>query len=933
MGCQNTKSAHGIIKKYSINFDDEDDDGPIQTSDNLIPPASLVYDASPEHQTKAPQQHGKANHLSPRHRSFQFDDTLSPNKLELIIDQESSNSSSHPMSYSTIIAPSSISLHSPILDYQKILLNKDDFIIESLLQEGAIGKVYVAKNKINQQHYALKFFGYTPIDPEERDIEREISVMNSFQGIHGIVQMIGYFYDTPTGIIPNKVYCNPYPVIVMELLTGGELFDTIHRIPNITEFILSKIFYQMILSVQSIHQKKYIHRDIKLENMMFSSKVDGVIKIIDFGLMVKVTESDGMYHDDYVVGTPGYLAPEVLDYYDYSYASDIWSLGCCLYSMLSGLLPFNPPSKQESMHHRYRPMTGHAWVNISLEAKDLVKQLLQRSSHARWSLEQALTHPWLVSAPTNDLGEEYLSRMKYLAIKQKMKSFFLNSNQIIDSNRKTRDQLKKLIPILRKESSLLSRSSSSGSISATPSPISKRPGYFHSNSTLASHSPQKKAAPTPPTLKSAQKHKSTPPGDSSPYINEKFSTQSKPPPRPTSLLQSALRGTPPPTSEQRSPSIKSSHSLDFLGRVPQSENSSPVKPIKQMTENELQSRLQSFKRSVLSSLLKSTSNRSILSNDASSASQNHSQGHYTINKETFLCLMLDAGLPELASSRVFHIFDTDHNGVLDIKEFLLTMLAFQSRGPRNKKEKLYPQHRKFHRSRHVQSRRSTLDDIDEIKTDVLEVASPRPLSSLVYQDIMNSSPPKSPPTPVGSITDNSLPKSELSDIVLPDSECFSYPNSANASPEKMTTKDENHQEDGNGEINDEDQLARFYFDIFDLDGNGSIEKDELRVAVNAFFLDEISSPDPSIGYTPMVNGGSFCIRSPTPIDDHITQDGQQSLPRSNSHRPEASKDIEELFHTIDSNGTGKITFDEFKIFFKKLRRSQSDSTDDSSIAS
>jgi serine/threonine protein kinase len=1064
MGCHNSKQVN---KTYSLSFDDD----PLNTTSS-----SLV--------------HHDTDHLVPHSPS---------KKLEVIIDSNFTNQSPrhghpyplNPSSSASFLFSSKMMTSSCAQDDQQqqeeILLSGTDYEILSLIQEGAIGKVYHARHLQTHQDYAMKFFGYTSVDPEERDIEHEIRVLYSFRGIHGIIQLAGYFYDTSDGLISGKVYCHPYPVIVMELLTGGELFHYIHQQNQITEQLLSRIFYQIIVSVQSIHAKRYIHRDIKLENMMFSADTpsthaarahggtsvtdttNGVIKIIDFGLMVKVTGSDGIYHEDDLVGTPGYLAPECLDYYDYSYASDIWSLGCCLYSMLSGLLPFNPPSDQAYVHHRYRPMTGPAWINISSQAKDLIKMLLQRNAHSRPSLEQILLHPWLIdAAPTRDLGNEYLSRMKYLSLKQKLKSFFLNSTKLVATNMQTRDQLNKILPLLRKESSIMSRSSSNDGSLATiaqshSSPHSRRPnGYYlylqSSTSTLGAPSPQRKkylsatSTPPPPSaLRSTHAaHKSTPPapagggGENSPYINDQFSILSKPPVRPPTSSSStpaavAALLTSPPTSTPRLPSpavvlthsspsspaspphaLRSSHSLDFLGRQTQQTNpdtGSPIKPIRYMSENELQTRLQSFKRSVLSSLLKSTSARGASFNltrggggssgpltalgggteeEAGEVAGGVAQ-QYTINKETFLCLMIDAGLPELASSRVFHIFDTDNNGVLDIKEFLLTMLAFQSHStkgghrssgrnsrnsakgsigqpgggpdPRRSSGKFYrtkEQQLEQRQQKKGQLRRSTLDHIDEMKGEASEASDstllPPPLppsSSLASSSLL-------PPLPPSSV-----PLSKI-DLSPRDTDYDSYADSlTNSSPEKRYNYEGNDDLSGSGGIDEstereEEHLARLYFDIFDLDGNGSIDKEELFVAVNAFFLDEISEVNPLIGTTPTAaatpregkdswgegrgeaEGGEGGVETTNGLlavntkrqsrysfdENTITTTAHGALPLNPSSAvsllsptaspPSAYQDIEELFQSIDSDHTGKITFEQFKIFFKKIRRSSSD---------
>jgi serine/threonine protein kinase len=1120
MGCYNSTP---VRKAYSISFDDD-----------------------PLHLTPSSDQHPPPPSSS----------SASSKKLEIVIDSPRySNliSSTHstpslPFQSSPLNGfhdhdDPSASLRSPCPENsdQQILLNKDDYEILALIQEGAIGKVYHARHRQTHQDYAMKFFGYTSVDPEERDIDHEIHVLYSFRGIQGIIQLIGYFYDTSEGLISGKIYCYPYPVIVMELLTGGELFQYIHQqnqitgtvfplcqllslSPSLSEYLLSRIFYQIIVSVQSIHSKKYIHRDIKLENMMFSAPsatilpggtsttvgttmpdvpsvstsrfTDGVIKIIDFGLMVKVTGSDGVCHEEDLVGTPGYLAPECLDYYDYSTASDVWSLGCCLYSMLSGLLPFNPPSDQAYLHHRYRPMTGPAWINISTEAKDLLKNLLQRNAHARFSLEQILVHPWLIdAAPSLDLGGEYLSRMKYLALKQKLKSFFLNSHQLMDTNRQTRDQLKKILPLLRKESSsLLSRSSSNSSVqmmttttmTMTSSPLSKKHyGYLYQNqlSTSTLGTPQRKYVKTttstgsgvnttPPTLRSIQLHKSTPPGlggGTSPYMKEQFSTLSKPPipphlhlPTNTSspaaiAVTAALHAPSPSTPSTSSPrslspahSYKSSVSLDYLGRPslpsgPSESNNSPIKPIRYMSENELQTRLQSFKRSVLSSILKSSSTHEPSSHDLTRGGDGVGAGgegggsvdvgvgrgrahQYTINKETFLCLMIDAGLPELASSRIFHIFDTNDNGVLDIKEFLLTMLAFQSHsggggggggGKRRKSSEQSDAPRrlsgKFYRTKEqqlearqkrgrAQLRRSTLDNIEEARGD-FELTPSLLLPPLVPSTPSLPLPLPPPPPGSGSGGPTSLTLSmSLTPRPTFDSPCDGDEDSfadslTNSSPEKRFYDKDSGVDpsgggggissggetsrggEGGGDEREEEHLARLYFDIFDLDGNGSIDKEELFVAINAFFLDEITEVNPLLGTTPTAEMSSISMTNAAAGGGMETERGGgrgggtgrgggegDDLHLSTSTRstcfsfndtmmtPRASlnysssapsllsptsaslpppppsssayEEIEELFESIDSDHTGKISFEQFKIFFKKIRRSSSDNLEE-----
>ncbi|CAE7838641.1 Nuak2, partial [Symbiodinium microadriaticum] len=83
-----------------------------------------------------------------------------------------------------------------------------------------------------------------------------------------IVEIHGTFIDTPTGCIPGKRFPSVHPVIVMDYLTGGDMFDRIQYQETVSERDLSRIFRQIIVALDSVHQRGYIHRDLKLENVM-----------------------------------------------------------------------------------------------------------------------------------------------------------------------------------------------------------------------------------------------------------------------------------------------------------------------------------------------------------------------------------------------------------------------------------------------------------------------------------------------------------------------------------------------------------------------------------------------------------------------------------------------------------------------------------------
>jgi serine/threonine protein kinase len=163
----------------------------------------------------------------------------------------------------------------------------------------------------------------------------------------GVVQIESLFYDTPNGFMKEKLYREPFPVIVMEMLSGGDILRRLvnrviaNQIP--TEVEIARLFRGVIVALQSIHERSYIHRDLKYNNILLvSDRDDSTIKIIDFGCMTKVPEGDGSCIRDELIGTPGFYAPESISRSEYSFKTDIWQLGCVLYwsdPLLPSFLP------------------------------------------------------------------------------------------------------------------------------------------------------------------------------------------------------------------------------------------------------------------------------------------------------------------------------------------------------------------------------------------------------------------------------------------------------------------------------------------------------------------------------------------------------------------------------------------------------------------
>jgi len=208
-----------------------------------------------------------------------------------------------------------------------------------------------------------------------------------------------------------------YYFIFMELAGGGELFDqVIDRGANaMNEKVAREFFNQMVDGMAYCHLAGVAHRDLKLENVLLHEK--GQVKIIDFGLShVYPRAADGnvdrttLLRD--VCGSKSYAAPEVLGGTGYDgYAADMWSLGVCLFAMLSGFFPLDEASRNDWRYPKlaqaqlsrksttavvyswYKRSTGH----LSREVVHLLNGLLTIDPRQRLTMGDLRTHPWVLN--------------------------------------------------------------------------------------------------------------------------------------------------------------------------------------------------------------------------------------------------------------------------------------------------------------------------------------------------------------------------------------------------------------------------------------------------------------------------------------------------------------------------------------------------------
>lgn len=187
-----------------------------------------------------------------------------------------------------------------------------------------------------------------------------------------------------------------YIHLVMEFLSGGELFEKIISETKILESEVCKIMKKVFSAVNYLHLNGISHRDLKLENFIFSHKnADAEIKIIDFGLSKQYNPLETSNLNT-VVGTALYVAPEVLQG-KYDYRCDYWSLGVVMYTLLGGYPPFFGENNKQifkKVMEAKLVFDSQVWTRVSKQGKDLITKLIVKEPEKRLTAKEALAHPW-----------------------------------------------------------------------------------------------------------------------------------------------------------------------------------------------------------------------------------------------------------------------------------------------------------------------------------------------------------------------------------------------------------------------------------------------------------------------------------------------------------------------------------------------------------
>lgn len=259
-----------------------------------------------------------------------------------------------------------------------------------ILGSGVSGLVRLVTHRATGLQYAVKCLDIGLVGTKEglAQLKDEIFIMCQLD--HPNIVRLEEVYESS-----SEIY------LVQELCLGGELFDRLDEQPDYhyTEAECARLIKQMLSSVRYLHSKGIIHRDLKLENFLFSSKAtDSELKMIDFGLS-KHFRFGEVHHE--AVGTPYTVAPEVIQG-SYDERCDLWAIGVITFLLLSGEPPFGGCGGPEPLltvranilECQYDFEPDDIWSLVSDKAKDFVKALLMVDPKSRPTAREAQRHAW-----------------------------------------------------------------------------------------------------------------------------------------------------------------------------------------------------------------------------------------------------------------------------------------------------------------------------------------------------------------------------------------------------------------------------------------------------------------------------------------------------------------------------------------------------------
>ncbi|KAE8701220.1 Serine/threonine-protein kinase SRK2E [Hibiscus syriacus] len=282
----------------------------------------------------------------------------------------------------------------PAMD-MPIMHDSDRYDFVRDIGSGNFGVARLMRDKVSKELVAVKYIERG--DKIDENVQREIINHRSLR--HPNIVRFKEVILTPTHL-----------AIVMEYASGGELFKRICAASRFNEDEARFFFQQLISGVSYCHEMHVCHRDLKLENTLLDGSPAPRLKICDFGY-----SKSSVLHSQpkSTVGTPAYIAPEVLLKKEYDgKIADVWSCGVTLYVMLVGDYPFEDPDEPRDFRMTIQRILGVQYaipdfVQVSSECRHLISRIFVADPTARITIPEIRNHKWFLKNLPADLMDEH----------------------------------------------------------------------------------------------------------------------------------------------------------------------------------------------------------------------------------------------------------------------------------------------------------------------------------------------------------------------------------------------------------------------------------------------------------------------------------------------------------------------------------------------